>query len=149
MELNTYRINYDQIILDLRLPVAIRLLAAKLKSNPMMTLEKFFTSLSDHELEELRELTYDVDEAGAELLLLTMMLSAAEGTSALTEDELNSHIRATIIFISTTILHRQGLVTAHFKNFSYGAEMADLEMATPTELGLEYVKRLKDDTDGC
>lgn len=147
MELNTYRINYDTIIDDGNLPSAIRILAAKLKNNPMMTLGKFFTNLSEEELLGLRELTFDHEASAPELLLLTMMLSAAEGTSALTEEELAFHINMTSLFISTTVLHNQGMVTAHFENFSYGDDMAEHKMATPTEMGLKYAEQLKKDNE--
>lgn len=147
MNLNVYRINHDQIVDDVNLPSAIRLLAAKLKRNPMMPVGNFFSNLSDEELEGLRELSLEPDAAAAELLLLTMMLSAAEGTSALTEEELNSHIACTVIFISTTVLNRQGYVTAHFENFSYGSDMIDAHLATPTGLGLEYIRKLQGNDD--
>lgn len=145
--MNAYRINYDQIIEDGNLPSAIRILAAKLKNNPMMTLGKFFMNLSDEELFGLRELSLNPDASAPELLLLTMMLSAAEGTSALTEEELTFHITMTSLFISTTVLHSQGFVTAHFENFSYGDDMSDKVMATPTEMGLNYAEQLKKDNE--
>lgn len=145
MSLGVYRINYDTIIDDANVPTAIRLLAAKLKSNPMMTVGKFFANLSDDEMMGLRELTFDVEASAPELLLLTMMLSAAEGTSALDELELTNHINATNFFIATTILHRQGFCTAHFDNFSYGDDMSHHVLAEPTELGLKYAAQLKKD----
>ena len=143
MDLGIYKINYDQIIEDSSLPYAIRILAAKLKTQPMMTVGKFFANLNDEELDGLHQLIMDHDAAAPELLLLTMMLSAAEGTSAITEEELNSNVTATVIFISTTVLHREGLVTAYFDVFSYGEDMADMIMAEPTDAGNEYVKTLK------
>lgn len=145
MPLEAYRINYDIVINDVNVPTAIRLLAAKLKDNPMMTVGTFFANLSDIELEELRELTLDAESASPELLLLTIMLAAAEGTSALDEDELLMHINCTILFISTAVLNREGLCTAHFDKFSYGSDMADSVLATPTELGLKYAEQLKKD----
>ena len=143
MDLGVYKINYDKIIDDSSLPYAIRILAAKLKDKPMQTVGKFFANLSDDELNGLRELINDPDAAMPELVLLTMMLSAAEGTSAITEEELNGNVTATIIFISTTVLHREGLVTAYFDIFSYGEDMADMIMAEPTDAGNDYVNSLK------
>jgi hypothetical protein len=143
MSLGIYRINYDTIIEDANIPTAIRLLAAKLKSNPMMTVGKFFANLSDDELIGLRELTFDIEASTPELLLLTMMLSAAEGTSALDEDELANHINATNFFIATAVLHRQGFCTAYFDKFSYGDDMSHHVLAEPTELGLKYAEQLK------
>ena len=147
MDLGIYRINYEQVIDDSSLPTAMRILAAKLKDNPMMTVGKFFENLSVEELFGLRELVFDTEQSAPELLLLTMMLSAAEGTSALTEEELSKNITATTIFISTTTLHAEGMVTAHFENFSYGDDMADLVMATPTDFGLKYAEGLKGEDD--
>jgi hypothetical protein len=143
--LNVYRINYEQIIEDVNIPSVIRLLAMRLMMKPMMLIGNFFANLSDTELEELRELAQDPEVTAPELLLLTMMLSAAEGTSAVTEEELQGHIAGTIIFISTAILHRNGLVTANFQNFSYGSDMEESVLAEPTGLGREYLDKLKDE----
>lgn len=145
MSLEVYKINYDVIIEDARIPTAIRLLAAKLKNNPMMTVGKFFANLSDDELVGLRELIFDTEASAPELLLLTMMLSAAEGTSAIDGDELIKHVMCTSLFITTAGLHRQGFCTAHFDNFSYGDDMAHHILAEPTELGLKYAEQLKKD----
>ena len=147
MDLGVYRINYDTIIDDNKIPSAIRILAAKLKNNPMMTVGKFFENLSESELFGLRDLTENPDSHMPELVLLTMMLSAAEGTSAISEAELNANVMATVIFISTTVLHRQGLVTAYFDVFSYGEDMADTIMAVPTEAGLGLIDSMKNKGD--
>jgi len=148
MTLDAYRINYEQAMQDGNLPTTIKLLAARLLMNPHMLVGNFFANLSDTELDELRELVENVDAAAPELLLLTMMLSAAEGTTALSEEELETQMSATTIFISTAALHRKGLVTAHFESFSYGEDMIDAKIATPTELGMNYVQQLKDDIEG-
>jgi hypothetical protein len=140
--LDAYRINYQQVVEDGNLPMTMKLLAARLMMNPHMLVGNFYANLSDTELDELKELTEDVDAAASELLLLTMMLAASEGASALTEEELESQMSATVIFIATTALHRNGMVTAHFESFSYGADMLDAKLATPTQMGLDYIKNL-------
>lgn len=142
--MNAYRINYEQVMQDGNLPTTIKLLAARLMMNPHMLVGNFYANLSDNELDELKELTEDVDAAAAELLLLTMMLAAAEGASAMTEEELEFQMRTTVIFIATAALHRKGMVTAHFEAFSYGSDMIDSNLATPTQFGLDYIKQLKD-----
>jgi hypothetical protein len=147
MSLGVYKINYDIIIEDTNTPIAIRLLAAKLKINPMMMVGKFFANLSDTELYSLRDLTFDTEASAPELLLLTMMLSAAEGTSALDDDELISHVNATNFFIATSVLHDQGFCKAHFDKFSYGDDMSHHVLAEPTELGLKYAEQLKKDNN--
>jgi hypothetical protein len=147
MTLQSYRINYEQVMQDGNLPTTIKLLAARLLMNPHMLVGNFYANLSDNELEELRELIDDPDAAASELLLLTLMLSAAEGAVAISEEELESQMRATMIFISTSGLHRKGMVTAHFESFSYGEDMIDSNLATPTQMGLDYIKQLRGDNE--
>lgn len=129
--LEPIHINYDQIISDDTMPVGIRMLAAKLKISPIMLVGEYFQNISNDELQSLRELTVDPDESLAELLLLTVMLTSAEGTSALEEDELYDHIKTTLVFITTTVLDRFNLVEAFFDKFSYGHEMLHEVIARP------------------
>jgi len=145
--LDVYKINYGLIIEDTNLPIAIRLLAGKLTLNPMMTVGSFFYNLTDEELESLLELTYDEEASAPELVMLSMMLASAEGTSALEEDELITHIRMTQIFINTTGLHRKGFVMADFSRFSYGSDMSDGIIAIPTQVGLDAIEQLKKGND--
>jgi len=151
MNIDPLSIDHDKIINHKGYTSATRLLAAQLRGNPMMLVSKFYKELSDTELEELRELSESSnsdDVTLSEIMLLTLLLTSAEGTSALTEEELIGHMNITRIFISTAYLHRQGLVTANFDAFSYGTDMEDQVIATPTDMGKDYAKRLFDDNDG-
>jgi hypothetical protein len=145
--LDVYKINYGLIIEDTNLPIAIRLLAGKLTLNSMMTVGSFFINLTDEELESLIELTHDQDASAPELIMLSMMLASAEGTSAVDEDELISHVRMSQIFIGTAALHRKGYVTADFSKFSYGSDMSDGIIAIPTQIGLDAIEQLKKGND--
>lgn len=146
--IDPFSINYDKIIHHTGYCSATRLLAAQLRGNSMMLVSKFFKELSDNELEELRELSEqsEIDDVClSEVMLLTLMLTSAEGTSALTEEELMGQLTVSKIFISTAYLHRQGLVTADFESFSYGSDMENSIIAIPTAMGIEFSKKLKGD----
>lgn len=129
--LDPIEINYQKLITDSTLPVAIRMLAAKLNITPMMLVGEYFKNISDEELQSLRQLTVDPDESMPELLLLTIMLTSAEGTSALEDDELYDHIKTTLVFITTSVLDRFNLVEAFYDKFSYGHEMLHEVIARP------------------
>lgn len=138
-------INYDKVIMRKEYSSATRLLAAQLRGNPMMLVSSFYKELSDNELEELRvvsEHSIEDEISASEIILLTLMLTSAEGTSALTEEELHRQMIATKIFITTAYLHRYGLATANFDSFSYGSDMENEVIALPTELGKELADKL-------
>ena len=148
--IDPFTINYDKIINYTGYCSATRLLAAQLRGNSMMLVSKFFKELSDNELEELRELSEqsEIDDVClSEIMLITLMLTSAEGTSALTEEELMGQLTTTKIFISTAFLHRQGLVTADFDSFSYGSDMEDRVIAVPTDTGIEFSKKFRGGLD--
>ena len=149
--MDAYNVNHQKVINDPSLTLATRLLAAKVMTQPMMLVGTYFKELSDAELDNYRELAtvsgLDVDsshDAGAELYLITLMLTSAEGTTAINIEELNNHIAFTKIFISTCALHREGLVTAYFDKFSYGSDMAHNVIAVPTEAGREFSKKMQE-----
>ena len=149
--MEAYRVNHQKIINDPGLSLATRLLAAKVLTQPMMLVGNYFKELSDAEIDNYRELVEasiideeNVGDSGDELCLITLILSSAEGTTAINDEELSDHVAFTKFFISTCALHQAGLVTAHFEKFSYGSDMSDNIIATPTEAGREFSKKMQE-----
>jgi len=140
-DVSIYRLNYTRIAEQPEVPSSIRALATKLQINPMMNCSEFFKPLTDMELEELRELTLDPAKPSDYAVLLTLILTAAEGTSALTDEQFNTQVVLTSIFISTASLDRKGLVVANYNNFSYGEELMGQNIATPTKRGIELLQQ--------
>lgn len=125
-----------------------RLLASNLINNPYITPGQFITELSNYELDWLIETTekltieneglYDDDEDVDELIIITLMLSQAEGVSVIDESQLFDHIKLMTLMLVGTKLGRDGVVKLFPEKFSFGQDMRD-------EIIFEPIKDPEDD----
>lgn len=125
-----------------------RLLASNLINNPYVTPGEFIVGLSDYELEWLLESVdklreeneglFDEDEDVDELILITLMLSQAEGVFVSTEEELFNSIKMFSLMLVGIRLSRDGIVKAYPEKFSFGEDMQE-------EVIFEMIKNSEND----
>lgn len=121
-----FTINYSNVAKQKNLCNVTRVLAMDLIENPYLIVGDFFKSLSDGSLEELVSLVNrDDDDAISETLLLSEMLSKAEGLTNSLED-MSKNIEMFRVLVAGTSLHRKGLIRAYFENMSFGADAGEL-----------------------
>ena len=121
-----FSINYQKVLHeDTFLPVT-RLLAADLIKSQYMSIGDFIKSLNDNVLVELNEISADENHPHfEEMILLTEMLAAAEGTNFGGVREVHQRLNMFITWLIFESLKRKGLVKIHYENLSFGEDMAD------------------------
>lgn len=121
-----FSINYQKVLHeDTFLPVT-RLLAADLIKSQYMSIGDFIKSLNDNVLVELNEISADENHPHfEEMILLTEMLAAAEGTNFGGVREVHQRLNMFITWLIFESLKRKGLVKIHYENLSFGDDMAD------------------------
>jgi len=113
---------------DKLLPVT-RSVAKMLMRNPYTSLGRFFKKLSNENLEILMEI---IDEGDSEfndrmedIVLMTEMLSRAEGVPSQSVDEITENVNYFGACITCVSLARKGLVRVYYDNMSFGADNGD------------------------
>ena len=121
-----FSINYQKVLNeDAFLPVT-RLLAADLIKSQYMSIGDFIKALRDNTLEELNEISGDENHPHfEEIILLSEMLAAAEGTNFGGVREVHQRLNMFITWLIFESLKRKGLVKIHYENLSFGDDMAD------------------------
>lgn len=123
-------LNYDRIAESEDHIAAIRLLAVRLRTNPYISLGDWLVSLSPAVFEELNMLAQTENEEGPEmeqLLLLTLMISHAEGTASTSKEmtEMCRQLSMLRHFIIFTALERKGMIRCYYENFTLGEDLGD------------------------
>jgi len=131
-----FSINYEKVLhQETFLPVT-RLLAADLIKNQYMPIGDFIKSLNDNSLEELNEISADENHPNfEEMILISEMLSAAEGTNMGGTPEVHQRLNMFITWLIFESLKRKGLVKIYYENISFGEDMGDkivVEKIDPT-----------------
>jgi len=113
---------------DKLLPVT-KSVAKMLMRNPYTSLGRFFKKLSNENLEILMEI---IDEGDSEfndrmedIVLMTEMLSRAEGVPSQSVDEITENVNYFGACITCVSLARKGLVRVYYDNMSFGADNGD------------------------
>ena len=113
---------------DKLLPVT-RSVAKMLMRNPYTSLGRFFKKLSNENLEILMEI---IDEGDSEfndrmedIVLMTEMLSRAEGVPSQSVDEITENVNYFGACITCVSLARKGFVRVYYDNMSFGADNGD------------------------
>lgn len=123
-------LNLEEIARSRKIPAPIRLLAVEMQETTYMSIGEWLQGLDEGSYQQLHQLAEcdDDDPVMMEhLLLLTMMLSTAEGTAIFSSDmealatQLHM-LRSLIVFMS---LERKGLVRCYYENFTLGSDMGD------------------------
>ena len=110
------------------LPVT-KSVAKMLMRNPYTSLGKFFTKLSDENLEVLMEIVEEGDSefnVGIEdIVLMTEMLSRAEGVPSGSIEEITENVNYFGMCVTCVSLARKGLVRVYYDNMSFGKDQGD------------------------
>jgi hypothetical protein len=110
---------------DKLLPVT-RSVAKMLMRNPYTSLGKFFKKLSDENLEILMEIIDEGDsefnERMEDIVLMTEMLSRAEGVPSESIEEITENVNYFGACVTCVSLARKGLVHVYYENMSFGTD---------------------------
>ncbi len=113
---------------DKLLPVT-KSVARMLMRNPYTSLGKFFTKLSDENLQILSEIIEEGDtefnDGMEDIVLMTEMLSRAEGVPSQSIEEVTENVSYFGACITCVSLARKGLVRVYYDNMSFGRDQGD------------------------
>ncbi len=128
-----FDINYDNVIASKECLSMTRILAADLKANPYMTVGDFLMNISKSDLAILSDIVeqhmgFDeddevTDERMADFVLMTEMLSRAEGLISEDDDDLTRKINQFMIMVTMENLYRKGLIKLYHENMSFGKDV--------------------------
>lgn len=125
-----FSINYEKILEQKNMLPITRVLVGELQKNPYMLPGDFFRDIPDSTLNELQAVAEDNDSAHfEELILMTEMLTQAEGLSSMSFEEMNRRTNQFIMYLTLESLKRKGLVKIHYENMSFGDEYGDKMIA--------------------
>jgi len=121
-----FNINYEKVLYEERFLPVTRLLAANLIKNQYMPIGDFIKSLKNDTLEELTEISENENDPHfEEVILITEMLAAAEGTNIGGTPEVHQRLNLFITWLVVESLRRKGLVRVFYENISFGEDMVD------------------------
>ena len=113
---------------DKLLPVT-KSVAKMLMRNPYTSQGKFFKKLSDENLQALMEIIDEGDsefnEGMEDVVLMTEMLSRAEGVPSQCIEDITENVNYFGACITCVSLARKGLVRVYYDNMSFGADNGD------------------------
>ncbi len=113
---------------DKLLPIT-KSVAKMLMRNPYTSLGKFFTKLSDENLEILMEIIEEGDsefnDGLEDVVLMTEMLSRAEGVPSESVEEITENVNYFGACVTCVSLARKGLVRVYYDNMSFGKDQGD------------------------
>ena len=113
---------------DKLLPVT-KSVAKMLMRNPYTSLGRFFKKLSNENLEILMEIIDEGDsefnERMEDIVLMTEMLSRAEGVPSQSVEEITENVNYFGACITCVSLARKGLVRVYYDNMSFGRDQGD------------------------
>ena len=113
---------------DKLLPVT-KSVAKMLMRNPYTSLGRFFKKLSNENLEILMEIIDEGDsefnERMEDIVLMTEMLSRAEGVPSQSVDEITENVNYFGACITCVSLARKGLVRVYYDNMSFGTDSGE------------------------
>jgi hypothetical protein len=128
-----FDINYDNVIASKECLSMTRILAADLKANPYMTVGDFLMNISKSDLAILSDIVENhmgfdeddevTDERMADFVLMTEMLSRAEGLISEDDDDLTRKINQFMIMVTMENLYRKGLIKLYHENMSFGKDV--------------------------
>lgn len=121
-------IAYDRISTNKSFTSVTRNLATKLTTRMYLSLKDFFQELSDKEFDELIYLiqVYEHDEnAQCELILLTEMLSRAEGIVSSDEKTVSENCGYFVMVVAGVSLERKGVIRILYDNLTFDRDMLD------------------------
>ena len=119
----------EKIIASDKLLPVTKSVAKMLMRNPYTSLGKFFKKLSNENLEILMEIIDEGDsefnERMEDIVLMTEMLSRAEGVPSQSVEEITENVNYFGACITCVSLARKGLVRVYYDNMSFGRDQGD------------------------
>ena len=113
---------------DKLLPVT-KSVAKMLMRNPYTSLGRFFKKLSNENLEILMEIIDEGDsefnERMEDIVLMTEMLSRAEGVSSQSIEDITENVNYFGACVTCVSLARKGLVRVYYENMSFGTDQGE------------------------
>ena len=119
----------EKIIASDKLLPVTKSVAKMLMRNPYTSLGKFFKKLSNENLEILMEIIDEGDsefnERMEDIVLMTEMLSRAEGVPSQSVEEITENVNYFGACITCVSLARKGLVRVYYDNMSFGTDQGE------------------------
>ena len=119
----------EKIIASDKLLPVTKSVAKMLMRNPYTSLGKFFRKLSDENLQVLSEIIEEGDsefnDGMEDIVLMTEMLSRAEGVPSLSIDDITENVNYFGACITCVSLARKGLVRVYYDNMSFGTDQGE------------------------
>ena len=119
----------EKIIASDKLLPVTKSVAKMLMRNPYTSLGKFFMKLSDDNLKALSEIIEEGDsefnDGMEDIVLMTEMLSRAEGVPSQCIDDITENVNYFGACITCVSLARKGLVRVYYDNMSFGTDNGD------------------------
>jgi hypothetical protein len=119
----------EKIIASDKLLPVTKSVAKMLMRNPYTSLGKFFKKLSDDNLKALSEIIEEGDsefnDGMEDIVLMTEMLSRAEGVPSQCIDDITENVNYFGACITCVSLARKGLVRVYYDNMSFGRDQGD------------------------
>lgn len=121
--------NMEKIIESDNLLPVTKSVAKMLMRNPYTSLGKFFRKLSDENLQILMDIVDEGDtefnEGMEDIVLMTEMLSRAEGVPSECIEDITENVNYFGACITCVSLARKGLVRVYYDNMSFGRDQGD------------------------
>jgi hypothetical protein len=128
-ENGTFTFDLDNIIASKDVLAVTKMTAMEAKYEGYITVGSFLQRLSDFDLHELMEICEsakdELNDRVGELLLITGILSAAEGLDSGDLTMITQRMNSFIMLLTIESLHRKGLVRAIHSNMSLGEDAGD------------------------
>ena len=119
----------EKIIASDKLLPVTKAVAKMLMRNPYTSLGRFFKKLSDENLQALSEIIEEGDsefnDGMEDIVLMTEMLSRAEGVPSESIDDITENVNYFGACITCVSLARKGLVRVYYDNMSFGRDQGD------------------------
>ena len=119
----------EKIIASDKLLPVTKAVAKMLMRNPYTSLGRFFKKLSDENLQALSEIIEEGDsefnDGMEDIVLMTEMLSRAEGVPSESIDDITENVNYFGACITCVSLARKGLVRVYYDNMSFGKDQGE------------------------
>lgn len=125
-EEDKYSINFERVLYEESFLPVTRLLAANLIKQQYMSVGDFIKTLNSDTLEQLNDISEDEEHPNFDqIVLITEMLSAAEGTNTSGVSEAHQRVNLFTTWLVLESLKRKGLVRIFYENISFGEDMSE------------------------
>jgi hypothetical protein len=120
-------VNFDKVSNEKDLSPIVRMLSLKIMQTPYMTVADFFNWISDDDLDQLQKMvdTADTLTSLKNLILVSEMLSSAEGLYTDDESEALEKVNSLCAYISCASLGRKNLALVNYSAMTFGDDNSD------------------------